>query len=247
MPDYRAAPLTALRHARASLRGALRQRGEFTYAQEGEDRVVARILGSQPKGFYVDIGAHDPVRFSNTYLFYRMGWRGIAIEPAPAAAKAFARVRPRDTILTLAVGSQQGTLPYYEFDEPALNTLSADRAADLAAHTSYRLLRTASVEVQTLDAILTAHLPAGTAIDLLSVDTEGMDLDVLESNDWTRFRPRIVVVELLGMPELGKVDSSPTTKALRDREYVPVAKTGNSVIFVAKGIILADAGVAPRQ
>ena len=50
-----------------------------SYAQEGEDLLLERILGKQGKGFYVDVGAHHPVRFSNTFLFYKRGWRGINI------------------------------------------------------------------------------------------------------------------------------------------------------------------------
>ena len=65
----------------------------WSYSQEGEDLVLRRYLEGRTSGFYVDVGAHDPKRFSNTHLFYERGWRGINIEPSPAAMKNFMRDR----------------------------------------------------------------------------------------------------------------------------------------------------------
>ena len=57
-----------------------------SYAQEGEDLILYRMIyGKIDKGFYVDVGAHHPKRFSNTYFFYRKGWRGINVEPMPGS------------------------------------------------------------------------------------------------------------------------------------------------------------------
>jgi len=81
------------------------------YAQVGEDIIVGGLLrGAQ--GFYIDVGAHPPQRYSNTQLLYERGWRGINVEPNPAAARAFARVRPRDTILVCGIGEDKAILPY---------------------------------------------------------------------------------------------------------------------------------------
>ena len=53
----------------------------LSFSQEGEDLILNRFLGKKEKGFYVDIGAHDPKRFSNTNIFYERGWTGINIDP----------------------------------------------------------------------------------------------------------------------------------------------------------------------
>jgi hypothetical protein len=75
-----------------------------SYSQEGEDRVLAHVLdiGRRDPGFYVDVGAHHPQRFSNTYAFYLAGWRGLNIEPRPGSLSLFQRLRPRDINLNLA-------------------------------------------------------------------------------------------------------------------------------------------------
>jgi hypothetical protein len=59
------------------------------YSQEGEDLIASRLFPNQSTGFYVDIGAHHPTRFSNTYLLYTKGWRGINIDPLPGSKELF--------------------------------------------------------------------------------------------------------------------------------------------------------------
>ncbi len=96
-----------------------------SYSQEGEDMILQRILGDKKHGFYVDVGAHHPRRFSNTYLFYRRGWSGINIEPNPEAMNAFQVDRERDINLQFGIAEHAENLTYYFFDEPALNTFDA--------------------------------------------------------------------------------------------------------------------------
>lgn len=100
-----------------------------SYSQEGEDLVLARIFEELriTKGFFVDIGAHHPARFSNTNYFYRRGWRGINVDALPGTKKLFQRKRPRDITIECGVGSQEGVLKYFVFNEPALNTFQNKR------------------------------------------------------------------------------------------------------------------------
>ena len=54
-----------------------------SYAQNAEDVPPLRLFASKPEGFYVDVGAGDPVQHSVTKLFYDAGWNGINVEPGP--------------------------------------------------------------------------------------------------------------------------------------------------------------------
>jgi FkbM family methyltransferase len=202
-----------------------------SYSQEGEDRLLCRLLAGREAGFYVDVGAHHPTRFSNTALLYEAGWRGINVDPAPGNRREFARVRPRDINLELGVGLQAGTRKYFVFDEPALNTFSPDRAADLQATTHYRLVDILNLEVVTLAHLLARYLPPGQPIDLLTIDTEGLDLDVLRSNDWRRFRPSLVIAEDLRLRSMRNLLGSQVVAFLDEQGYEPIAKTINSVFF----------------
>jgi hypothetical protein len=98
-----------------------------SYAQEGEDIVLKRIFGGQSTGFYVDVGAHHPMRLSNTYSFYKLGWRGINIEPNPDSFNLFTKYRSKDINLNCGIALDKGNLEYYMFDEPALNTFDSEK------------------------------------------------------------------------------------------------------------------------
>jgi len=137
-----------------------KMRPSLCYSQEGEDLILDRLLEHRAEGFYVDVGAHHPVRFSNTYLFYRRGWRGINIDAMPGSMRKFERVRPHDINIECGVADNTGRLTYYRFDEPALNTFDATEA-QLKNKPPYRLLDTLEVSVERLDSLLERHLPAG--------------------------------------------------------------------------------------
>ena len=78
-----------------------------SYSQEGEDVILQYIFRDQETGFYVDIGAHHPKRFSNTFGLYKMGWLGINVDPLPGCMDAFRKQRPRDINLEVAVSDRK--------------------------------------------------------------------------------------------------------------------------------------------
>lgn len=201
----------------------------FCYGQDGEDLILDRLLERQAQGFYVDVGAHHPVRFSNTYLFYKRGWRGINIDAMPSSMKKFDRVRPRDINIECGVAGSAGRLKYHRFNEPALNTFDADEA-ERKNKPPYQLIDTVEVAVERLDALLTRHLPAGQQIDFLSVDVEGKDEEVLRSNDWSRYRPRFILAETLRTDML-HLRGCPVVQFLCSVGYTPVGKAYNTSFF----------------
>jgi hypothetical protein len=201
------------------------------YSQEGEDLFLARLFADRPRGFYVDVGALHPVRFSNTYLLYKKGWSGINIDATPGSMARFNQQRPRDINIECMISSDPTPHIYYEFSEPALNTMSDDVARQREAE-GFPVARQAHLYPRPLSAILEEHVPAGAIIDVMSVDVEGMDLAVLSSNDWRRFKPHMLVVELLST-DLGDISQSKIYNFLAAQGYRLVAKLFNSAIFVA--------------
>lgn len=206
---------------------------QLCYGQDGEDLVLDRMMERQQTGFYVDVGAHHPVRFSNTYLFYRRGWRGINIDAQPGSMKKFERVRPRDINIECGVAGSAGCLTYYRFNEPALNTFDAHEAR-LKDTPPYRLVDTIEVDVERLDTLLARHMPTDVQIDFMSIDVEGKDLEALESNDWTRFRPRFILAETLRTDMLHLADC-PVVQLLGGVGYEPVGKANNTTFFARTG------------
>ena len=99
-----------------------------SYSQEGEDMILRRLFEKQKTGFYVDVGAHHPKRFSNTLFFYKKGWHGINIDAMPNSMSLFDKIRPRDINLEVPISEKKQKLKYYMFNEPALNGFSKELA-----------------------------------------------------------------------------------------------------------------------
>jgi FkbM family methyltransferase len=211
-------------------------RGEKSYSQEGEDRVLASLLFRVNKkrrgevGFYVDIGAHHPFRFSNTYLFYKSGWSGINVDAMPNSMRLFKIFRRRDINIECGIGTKQENLNFYVFNESAINTFDTKLADERNAGDWY-IKRVQKVPVVPLSLLLENSLPRGRNIDFMSVDVEGMDLEVLQSNDWSRFRPRIILVEIYETV-CENIFHNTTFNFLRKNEYLFCSKTVNTAFFV---------------
>jgi FkbM family methyltransferase len=161
------------------------------FSQTGEDILINGVLQNQPTGFYVDIGAFDPVKFSNTYGFYIKGWHGINIDPNPESIKKFNIIRPKDNNINIGVSDVPGELTYFKFKEAAFNTFSLDVIKSYETSPIDKI----PIKVERLDKILGACNIPKTGIDFMTIDTEGFDLKVLKSNDWEKYRPKVIAVE----------------------------------------------------
>lgn len=201
-----------------------------SWSQEGEDMVLRRIFENNKNGFYVDVGAHHPKRYSNTYMFYCKGWKGINIDVMPGSMKLFNKYRSNDINLELGVAQQRDTLDYYIFNEKALNGFSLELSKERdAAKNEYFIKEIVKVDVKPLSDILDQYLQVRT-IDFLSVDVEGFDLSVLQSNDWTKFRPRFVLAEIL-KSTLQNLDKDELVQFMKEQGYAVYAKQVNTVFF----------------
>lgn len=192
--------------------------------------ILNRIFEGRSQGFYVDVGAHHPRRFSNTYFFYKLGWVGINVEPNPDLIHVFNSERKRDVNLQCGVSEHEKILRYYLFDDPALNTFDEGLVKSRLENTPYKIVSHADIPVVRLERILTKNLPTGTHIDFLSIDVEGLDFSVLKSNNWDVFRPSYVLVEVLAT-NLEQSISNPIPIFMREQGYCLFAKTYNTFIF----------------
>ncbi|QQE66068.1 hypothetical protein GFS31_27640 [Leptolyngbya sp. BL0902] len=188
-----------------------------------------RMFEGQESGFYVDIGAHHPQRFSNTYLFYLKGWKGINIDAMPGSMDSFKKIRPRDINLEITVSDKEEILTYYEFDEPALNGCSVELSKEYENLSSHRIINEIKVKAKPLSDVLDSYLETGQSIDFISIDVEGLDYQVLTSNDWKKWRPKVLVIEDLE----NRINSQKTQiqAFLEDQGYCLYSRLVNSAIF----------------
>jgi FkbM family methyltransferase len=204
-----------------------------TYSQFGEDLALKWLFEDVTNGFYVDVGAYHPKKFSNTYYFYKRGWSGINIDPTPGVIEQFTKTRPRDINLACAVANSSRDLKLYiNEDERGVNTLSPEFAARQWERWGRRYSSETSVRAYTLSEILRAHKPDARPIQFLSVDVEGMDLEVLKSNDWDNYMPNAILCEDLSLRDVECRSNSEMWTFLHGKGYSLLAKCVHTLVFV---------------
>ena len=169
-------------------------RSNHSYSQFGEDKVIRSLLPER-FGSYLDIGAGHPVRNSNTYYLYKLGWHGTLIEPIAELAQTITKKRPRDQVVNCLITTEKGNVgntKFFEFSPSELST--ADQArAELLIQDGYKLVREYAVNVRAISEFTEVVRPADPF--LFTIDIEGLDYSVLKSVNWTSFQPRVICVE----------------------------------------------------
>jgi FkbM family methyltransferase len=217
------------------------KKGRPSFGQEGEDRVISSLLfklhgGYLPQtGFFIDIGAHHPFLYSNTYGFYKIGWSGLNIDAAPGSMTIFQKYRPRDINVEIGVGRQKSKILFHVFNEPALSTFD-EQLAKARAVPPREILEVIPVEVAPAAEIFGRYLKPGQKIDFMTVDVEGLDMEVLQSNDWIAYRPMIVAVEIYNR-SVSEAASDEISMFLESKNYIFYAKTVNTAFFVDKYVL----------
>jgi FkbM family methyltransferase len=165
-----------------------------SYAQNHEDVVLARALHADTRrGFWIDVGAADPLSDSVTAAFAERGWRGVNVEPLQVEYERLCDMRPADDNLCLALGDAPGHGKL--FVGPPGSRGASTLLPDLAER--YRIegydFTPVEVAISTLKEIVETHV--SDPVDFLKIDVEGSEREVLAGAGWSNFRPRIVVVD----------------------------------------------------
>lgn len=213
------------------------EHSEISTSHCGEDRILNYLFKFKKKGFFIDIGAFDPEISSNTFIFNSRGWKGINIDAYPGSMKKFNLQRPNDINLEIGIGPKQENAIYYKigdkhhqmngFNSSFQNNLLEDFGIDPGT------IDEIPMEIKPLNEVLHTYLPKDQVIDFISIDVEGYELQVLESNDWTTYRPIILMIE-----NHKPLDDLQEHKNLMDfltlNGYRFVFKTPNELIFLEK-------------
>jgi FkbM family methyltransferase len=172
------------------------------YSQCGEDLIADSVLvnlGIRTPS-YLDIGANDPVCLSNTYYFYRKGGRGVCVEPDPVLHERIRKKRPRDICLNVGIGAAGAEkAPFYCMSSSTLNTFSREDAERFAGYGKEKIVKVLEIPLLPVNDVLGNHFPS--CPNLVSLDAEGLDMSILKTFDFSRFRPQVFVIETLTYTE----------------------------------------------
>jgi FkbM family methyltransferase len=207
-----------------------------SYSQSGEDRIIDFLIKSikieNPS--YIDIGAYHPYKISNTALFYEEGFRGINIEPDPTLFKEFEKYRPEDINLNVGIGERKGEFQFYRMSIPTLNTFSRIEAEKNEKFDDIKIIDVINIKTFTLQEIIKKY-HSDTFPDLMSLDVEGLDLEILNSIDYNVTKPKIICVETIPFTNGGIAKkNSRITELLKKKGYMAYADTFINTIFVEK-------------
>jgi FkbM family methyltransferase len=166
-----------------------------SWSQCGEDLILRFLfdLLQIARPSYIDIGAHHPWHYSNTYLFYRQGARGINVEPDSSLHAGLRRGRPGDVNLNIGIGPREAELDFHVMSSSTLNTFSASEARKYVEEYGLRIVETRRIPARTFAQVVDEHM--GRTPDLVSLDAEGLDLDILRSIDFAKYRPHVFCIE----------------------------------------------------
>ena len=166
-----------------------------SYSQRHEDTNLLRAFGDQATGFYIDIGAGHPVYDNVSFAFYLKGWSGIAVEPNPRLSALAKSIRPRDKNFQMLVGAKKGEADFHLVDDYHGFSTTVEAHAKSAQTDFGKSSQAIKMPTTTLADLCAEHVSG--PIDFLKIDVEGAEADVIAGNDWTKFRPKIVLAEAL--------------------------------------------------
>ena len=202
-----------------------------SYAQNAEDIVLLRALNKVETGFYIDVGAADPVCDSVTKIFYDKGWSGINIEPNEEYYEKLCAFRPRDINLSLAASSREDTKILEIFSGTGLSTLEINIAS---MHKNKDFFSYAKmVPTNTLDNILDNISIANNTIHYLKIDVEGHEAEVIKGMNFTKYRPLIIIYEST-LPNTNIINDDYISDILSINSYEFCFFDGINKYFVAK-------------
>jgi FkbM family methyltransferase len=207
-------------------------RRSLSFSASGEDRIVLAWLEMTygldvRKMRYCEIGANHPTILSNTFLFYGLGAKGVLIEPDPDLCAGLASERPRDTVLNVGIAfDEKRSAKLHRMTSRVFNTFSADQAdrvieasKDWVPDNKQEIIDEIEVPLVPANEILSTHFTDG--IDFISIDTEGVDFQILNSIDLARFRPKMICIEA----------TADFSSILGPAGYLQVAQTPDNLVF----------------
>ncbi|WP_313638956.1 FkbM family methyltransferase [Paenibacillus sp.] len=206
----------------------------YSYSQAGEDVIAKWLLMDCLKLDeirYLDIGAHHPSSCNNTYLFYKFfNCKGVCVEADPSLVSKIAEKRTRDIVLNVGITQEESNLLFYVMDEKGLNTFSESIANKYVNELGRKIEKVIEVPTMNINQVLSEYFLDG--IDFVSIDTEGLEMEILTSIDFDKYRPISFCIETIQNGRDGFYKEKEIIEFLELHGYRVFADTFINTIFV---------------
>lgn len=222
-------------HTIPNVKGDFYTHQKISYSQSGEDLIIDYVF--KVRGLdtfsYLDIGANHPCQINNTFAFYLKGCRGVNVEPNPRMIEKFNLLRPDDVSIEAGASDENGELIYYQLEASELNTFSKEHA-EYMVERGHKIIKELTIPVYTINNIIENNFK-GLCPNVIFIDAEGMDLLLVKSIDFERFRPEILCVESVTYETNGSgIKDAELIDYVKRKGYLLYADTNINSIFVRK-------------
>ena len=207
-----------------------------SYSQDGEDLIIDRYFKQKSikNGFYVDIGAYHPFKFSNTQKLYQKGWSGINIEPNENNIKLFKIARKRDINLNFALGVKNDSKKYYIFEDEALNTFNYSNYKAVITSGQSKFIRSEVCTVKSIKYVIRKFIK-NIKVDFLNIDAEGLSYSIVKAFLKEEINPDVICLEREDMGEKLNMNNN-ITRILSKYNYHITTITNMSYVFTRSTI-----------
>ena len=211
---------------------------KMSAAQSGEDMILEYIIGSlhrdPAKETYLDLGANHAKYLSNTYFFYKRGARGVLVEANPSLIAELKFYRSGDVILNRCISDVSGQeMEFFILTNDGLSTPDKKGAeAAMEENTAVQLDKVVTVKSITVEEIIETYFDAAPTI--LNLDIEGKEMEILNSIDFTKYRPLIMIIETIPYRRhlvVGEKNDD-VIAFMKSKNYTEYAFTGINSIFL---------------
>lgn len=204
-------------------------------SQFGEDKKILKIFNNKKNGLYIDLGCFHPIRQNNTYLLYKLGWKGINIDLNPLTVELFNVARPNDINICAAVSNKKAKeFLYFDHSLSPLNTISKNHLLFLNNAFGLNEVKKKKIKTTTLKNILKKNKIK--KIDFMNIDIEGSELKVLRSLDFNYYDISVICIEVINQfhTAKSKKNKNEILKLLKKNNYILKFKTFVNYIFIKK-------------
>lgn len=196
------------------------------YSQWEEDGLIFKYIEKKSTGKYIDIGAGEPKRFSNTYMLYEMGWRGLLVEPNPLLTRELETVRPGDKLAKVAITDKnREEILYVDCRKDGV----LEGSPVITYYKDSRATIGITVEGLTITSLLQRY-PEFDDADFVSIDIEGTEKKLLADIDFHRYQFPLICIEW----SLNNADRSPDWIQYLNGFYRLVERTTGNMLFLRK-------------
>ena len=204
------------------------------YSQHGQDIIAYAYLKAKKdnfdNGFFIEIGAFDGINLSNTYLFEKLGWNGICIEPDKVLFDKLKENRNCDCY-NLAIHSKSLEKSYFiqYKNSKVFNVLKEHEDLSVNKNENLKNLESNIIEVSTItfNELMEKNYPNIRYIDFLSIDVEGGELNILETIDFNKYKFGLITIE-------NNFENNVLANFMEKLGYVVLIDIGHDILFIKK-------------